>query len=286
VRVVDETEADLRALIERDLGSLPRSADFLHSLLDWLHFRARSIPQRRRMVTLSPEVQAKLGIYPAIHKIKDELSQGKDVTPWLSDTVRTRQADPKADMMFNDWRIIHFHLGDFFVGKNKVHRTGDLLFAFIADDHVVLLDVQPHGSWAMRDLLRILLRVSPADMTSCEFKGVLGARRSYTDDEILKLRHAGMNAPIDIDGRLFLAPGLGVASSKHSTRLVRAPRVIMRNIEKVRKDFESNTIAKPLLQRVSQSIGTPVRLGVRMEAGQLMLYDKNRNLAITVLIQV
>ena len=205
MRVVDETEADLRALIERDLGPLPTSADFLNSLLDWLHFRARSIPQRRRTVITSPEVQAKLGRYAAIRKIKDELSEGKDVTPWLSDTVRTRQADPKADMMFNDWRIIHFHLGNFFVRKDKVRRTGDLLFAFIADDHAVLLDVQPHGSWAMRDLLLILLRVSPVDMTRCEFKGVVGASRNYTDDEILKLRQAGMNAPIEIDGRLFLA---------------------------------------------------------------------------------
>jgi hypothetical protein len=110
-------------LIERDLGPLPTSADFLHSFLDWLHFRARSIPQRRRTVIMSAEVQAKLGKYPAISKIKDELSQGKDVTSWMSDTVRNRPADPKADMMFNDWQII-------IVGKNKIRRTGDLLFAF------------------------------------------------------------------------------------------------------------------------------------------------------------
>jgi hypothetical protein len=123
-------------------------------------------------------------------------------------------------------------------------------------------------------------------MTRREFKGVLGASRNYTDDEILKLRQAGMNAPIDIYGRLFLAPGLGVASSKHSTRLVQAAQRLMRNSKKVRNDLESNTIAKPLLQRLSYSIGTPVRLGVRVEAGQLILYDKNRSLAIMVLMQV
>ena len=81
-------------------------------------------------------------------------------------------------------------------------------------------------------------------------------------------------------------PGLGVASSKHSTRLVRAVAALTRNIETVRKQFESNTIAKPLLQRVCQSLGTPVKLGVRMEAGQMILYDKNRSLAIMVLMQV
>jgi hypothetical protein len=33
-------------------------------------------------------------------------------------------------------------------------------------------------------------------------------------------------------------------------------------------------------------IGTQVKLGVRMEAGQLILYDKNRSLAILVLMHV
>ena len=280
VTVVDETEPDLRALIERDLGPLPPSVDFQRALLDWFHFRARSIPQRPRTVIISPEVQANLAKYPAIKTIRNELSQGKDVSPWLSDTVRRKPSDPKADMMFNDWQIIHFHLGSIFVRRNKVVRTGDLLFVFIAADHAVLLDVQPHGSWAMRDLLRILLRVSPKDMRRCEAKGILGLSRSYTDDEILQLRQGGVNVILDIDGRFFMAPGLGVASSRDATRFVRAVQNLIRNIGEVRKKLKSNSVPKQLLQQISQSIGISVRLGVKMDAGQLIVYDKNRNLEI------
>jgi hypothetical protein len=242
-QVIDETESDLRTLVERDLGPLPPKANFQNALLDWLHFRARSIPQRPHRVIISPEVQQKMGNYPAVAKIRDELSQGKDITPWLSDSVRKKASDPKADLMFNDWQILHFHLGSLFVQPDKIGRTSDLLFAFVAPDRAVFLDVQPHGSWAMRDLLRVLLRVSPTDMTRCEFKGVLGsARGGYTDDEILKLRQSGMNAPIDIDGRLFLAPGLGVASSKHATRIVRAVQNLERQIAHMRKVLETNLI--------------------------------------------
>lgn len=68
MKVVDETESDLRALIAGDLGPLPSSAEFLTYLLDWLHFRARSIPQRPRNVIMSPEVKAKVTTYPAISK--------------------------------------------------------------------------------------------------------------------------------------------------------------------------------------------------------------------------
>lgn len=280
VVVIDETEADLRALIERDLGPLPAAADFQRSVLDWLHFRARSIPQRRRTVIMSPEVQAKVRAYPAILKIKDELSQGKDVSPWLSDTVRRRPLDPKADMMFNDWRVIHFHLGNLFVANDKIDRTGDLLFAFIANDHAVFLDVLPHGSWAVRELLRILLRVSPKDMRRSELKGVLGVTNSRTDEEVLQARQAGINVIIEIDGHFFMSPGLGVSSSRHSTRLVRSLQHLMRNISKARKDLESNSIPHALLQRISQSIGLPVRLGLKLEAGQLILHDKNRDLEL------
>jgi hypothetical protein len=284
VAVIDETESDLRALIERDVGPISASTDFLRALLDWLHFRARSIPQQPRAVIISPEVEQQMGKYPAIAKIRNEISQGKDLGPWLSDSVRTKASDPLADMMFNDWQIIHFHLGTIFVGPNKVRRTRDVLFAFVAPDHAVLLDVKPHGRgtrapWAMQDLLRVLLRVNPSDMTRTQFKGALGlAGGPRTDYEILKLRQSGVNSPIEIDGRVFLAPGLGVSSSKHSTRLVRAIQNVMRQIAHTREMLHGNSIPSHLLRRISSDIGVPVRLGIKMNAEQFVVYDKNRKL--------
>jgi hypothetical protein len=89
---------------------------------------------------------------------------------------------------------------------------------------------------------------------------------------------------LEIDGRFFTAPGLGVATSGHSTRTVRLCQTMERNIAKMRKDFESNSIEKPLLKQISRSIGIPVKVGVRMKNGQLMLYDKSRNLDIMLLM--
>src|ERR1700677_2596196 len=99
VAVIDETESDLRALIERDVGPISASTDFLRALLDWLHFRARSIPQKPRVVIISPEVEPQMGKYPAIAKIRNEITQGKDWCPCLSGSVRTKASDPLADMM-------------------------------------------------------------------------------------------------------------------------------------------------------------------------------------------
>jgi hypothetical protein len=279
----DETEADIRALIERDFGRLPSGADARRAFLDWLHYRARLIPQRPREVVASKYVLEKRATYPAIDRIRSELERGGDVSPWLSERVRRRKTDPKADLMFNDWKISHFHLGQFFECRNKIKRTanGDLLFAHVRGDRAVLLDVQPHGSWAMRHLLEVLLEVSPADLP--EMKGILGTESGgLTDEQIFKLRQNGYTAPIQIGRRVFMAPGLGISSSKHATRLVRYADQLARQLRHIDVLLKENRLPPLLLSQLSNTIGIPVRLGIRLHAGNLIIYEKSRGIDLSV----
>jgi hypothetical protein len=158
MQLVDETESDLVQLIEADFGPIRGSGTFDKHFLSWLHYRARMIPQRPRNVTVSTEVNALASAYPAIRDIHRQLALGDDVSPWLSDRVRKRRQDHRADLMFNDWQIVHLHLGRFFEKPKKVKRSGPLLFAYIGRDTAVLLDVLPHKPepWACQHLLRIL----------------------------------------------------------------------------------------------------------------------------------
>ena len=52
----------------------------------------------------------------------------------------------------------------------------------------------------------------------------------------------------------------------------------MRQIAHTRKTLEQNAIPHALLRQIARKIGVPVRLGVKMSAGQFILYDKNRKL--------
>src|SRR5882757_6944169 len=218
---IDETGADLRNLIERDFGPQPDPLTSI-AVLDWMHYRARIIPRRRRTVMVSREVTALMATYPAIEQLKTELERGRNVSPWLSDRVRNRKADAFADLMFNDWQISHFHLGSHFVAPDKVERTDDRLFALIKADHAVFLDVKGHGreTYTAQEVLRVLLRTSPEDLP--EWKGAIPQRGSsgWSDAELLELRQAGVSYSIQIDGRLFSPPGLGVSTSKHAGRIV------------------------------------------------------------------
>lgn len=280
VGLIDETEDDLRRLIEADLGPLDANADLQRAALDWLHFRARAIPARPRRVILSREAESQRITHPAIDDIASLLRTGGDLRPWLSDSVRDkRKANPKADMMFNDWGITHFHLGRHFTKPDKIDRTGPLLFVQVRSNLAVLLDVRPHRSWAMKHLLRILLRTQPHEMERCELKGILADGPHHTEAETICLRKAGVTTPIKIDGRVFV-PSLGVATSGDASRL---GKTLFPRLHELRQKLGGNEMPKDLLTAIEASVGVPVRIGVRVEGAALVAYDKNRGLRLAAL---
>jgi hypothetical protein len=267
VQWIDETEADLRTLIEQDFG--PQTGPLTDiGVLDWMHYQARLIPRRPRAITISHEVAAQLRNYPAIEQVKTELERGRDVSPWLSDRVRKRKEDAFADLMFNDWQISHFHLGSRFVAPNKVERTDDLLFALIKADRAVFLAVKPHQreTYTAQEILRSLLRTSPQDLL--EWKGAIPRQghSGWSDAELLELRREGVAYSILIDGRLFSPPGLGVSTSKH------AGRIVVRQFNPLSKAIQSVMRHRPPQPR----IGFPARLGIKLRSdGCLVLHEKN-----------
>jgi hypothetical protein len=60
MQLIDETETDLRNLIERDFGRLTDGHLTSRQILDWMHYRARLIPCRRRAVVVSQEAEAQM----------------------------------------------------------------------------------------------------------------------------------------------------------------------------------------------------------------------------------
>jgi hypothetical protein len=272
--LIDETEGDLRALIERDFGRLggpPTNRD----VLDWMHYRARLIPHRLRAVTVSQEVAAQMASYPAIGQLKTTLECGGDVSPWLSDRVRKRKEDAFADLMFNDWQISHLHLGRLFVSPSKVSRGKLLLFALVKADRAVFLAVNPHGAWTATELLRILFRTSPQDLP--ELKGVLATQRGgWTDAELVQLRQAGLGYSIQIDGKTFSPPGLGVSTSRHAVRIVRQFNLLSKEIRNISRRFKENDLPRHILRQLL-IIGVQARLGIRLrDDGCLVLHEKTR----------
>jgi hypothetical protein len=281
MRIDDETESDLKQLIEQDFGQLGPTVNIWDEALAWVHYKAREIPQRSRCVIESSECVARRVAYPAIETIAKELRTAGDLRPWLSDSIRRNRADPKADLMFNDWQINHLHLGNVFVARDKVQRTGDLLFVYITSEKAVLLDVQPHGSWAMQSLLRILLRTSPEDMSRHELKGIRGTGVNYTADQVYELRKNGITAHFELEGKYFFSPGLGVTTSGHATRSRLYINRLRRTIKAAKKAIASNDLPSNLMSKIAADLRLPVRLGLRLDSGRIILFDKNRQIDLS-----
>lgn len=275
MRVTDETRPDLERLIALDLGPAGSGEDFRTRLTTWLHYLARRIPPRPREVLVSDEVRTAHPKFPAVSLIERDLMAGADVSPWLSRRVRDRKTDLRADLMFNDWQVSHFHLGRLFETPTSIKRAGPLLFAFIKADRAVLLDVQPHRSWTMKNLLRILLRVSPDDML--EVRGILGPSEERTEDEIFQLRNAGMNSMLVIDGRSFISPGIGLSSARTAVRITRFQDRLTVQIDSILNLATRNALPPDIMMRIAGQIGLPFRLGVRLDQdGTFVLFEKCR----------
>jgi hypothetical protein len=270
MRIIDETEDDIRALIAADFGPTRRQR-LSDEFIDWLHFKARSIPRVPRTIITSPEAAAHLAPYPAVDRIRTALRVGDGASQWLSNSVRAAKRDPKADMMFNDWQIVHFHLGSVFATPKAVRRTDNLLFAHITGTTATLIDVQPHGAWTMTALLEILRRANPA--AGYEPKGVTGQR--LTDDQYKNLRRNGGNSLIEIDGKA-LSPGMGIMSSGHALRITLYHDWFRRQLEAFKANVAADKVPDHLKPVIYAALGVPIRVGAWYDDQGLALIDKNR----------
>jgi hypothetical protein len=271
VLVIDDTKADIERLIAADFGK-SASGDYQSDFVSWLHYRARRMPRLHRKVFLSHEIKLHLPSYPAISKIRGNLEQGGNLEPWLR--IEKLKPDHRADMMFNDWMIQHFHLGEVFQSPSVIKRTGPLLFAHISAEEATLIDVQPHGSWSMIRLLETLLATNPGALEQYEARGVTPYRLS--DEEYKNLRSKNINVALDVAGRAFM-PGGGKLTSGHAMRIYFYRDWFFRQLEHLQATLSAGVIEPHLRTAIYARLGVPVRLGVYYDDNGLAIIDKNRN---------
>jgi hypothetical protein len=95
------------------------------------------------------------------------------------------------DLLISDWGLHHLHLTSEMEADGFVKRTGDLLFAAFTDDDAYLIGIYPHGSWALHELVEILVREWPGN--SAVNASMSGVRLvgSISEEEHMQLRKGG-----------------------------------------------------------------------------------------------
>lgn len=191
-------------------------------VLTYLRKRGNGLPKK---IIKSKDFDKSIPVELAdnVHTIINKIENGVNLTPYLSKNSIILNNDEKFDYLFNDWGILHLHLGKDFEAKNSkfIKRTGPLLFIIPYFDRVYLLSVFNHcdNVWSKKILVQKVYDNWPELLYRCD--DIVGLETEISDDERQLLRKAGINSPIiDIKDsktgeKIFVSMnGLGYSTSR------------------------------------------------------------------------
>jgi hypothetical protein len=190
--------------------------DIKNLVLHFLTVTERRIPIKKWNIHISPQLQNRTEIVNLVTM----LSKGEDANGLLSNRIKSRHQNDKYshDLLRYEWGIYHLH----FTKK----RSKNLLFAFIHNDDIYLIDILPHENkklgivtWTNTDLIQTLHDNWPHVIARAFFK--TDSEETLTTEQRQILRDKGGNTSVTVqDGTEYMPMGGGFSSSMHPVRAV------------------------------------------------------------------
>jgi hypothetical protein len=215
-------------------------------LLRWFDFRLRFIDPRPRVILCSKRFPKQLDepYATAYQELVRAISNGEDINGFQSKGIVRGDSSGKArsnrtDLLWADWGIHHLHISPAPTEQTEYFsaRSDFLLFAIFGHDVALFLDIQPHSGdelrFAREDLVKVVTKNWPSFLEPFELESVLPPTRVWTDADRTKLRAAGVDAPLVIDGKVYFSPGHGVTSASTPGRVTDAMMRLSRNLRAV-----------------------------------------------------
>jgi len=219
-----------------------------HLLITWLNWRSRWIEPHPRTVLRSPQFDANPITRSKADEIElliEEIERGDDLSRRLSKAVRIGFTLPKKgkakplgprnrpdlDMLLNDWRVHHLHIGKNEDEEGFIERGGLALFAVFRMDEAYLINIYDHNSWGMKEVIEISVRSWPNAELFLDLKSISPSRGDgCSDAERLQLRNHGFVTFAEVDGKVYVGTG-GISNAGYSVRINRTASQIMRTID-------------------------------------------------------
>lgn len=255
---VDEIAQDLIDAFE--LTFEEQEQNLRDPLIRWLDYRLRYIDPRPRNILKSIDFDARVPreALPALEAFIQFVKNGTDLNHFQTKSIKYNDTSGtkrqlRTDGLWADWRIHHAHLTEVSMaaGAEFSERSEWLLFFLVLPGQVALIDVRSHkepGIFQAIDLVEKFIRSWPAIAQQFKLNGVMGLMRPPSTDgqSVRDLRRAGVTQMLEVDGAVYMPPGLGVTTAATSTQVsLTRDRVkhLARDIEKFFSRPES-----PLMQ--------------------------------------
>jgi len=190
--------------------------------------------------TVNPVVtQRKADLDALIAKIE----KGEELKPHLSTRVeivlesssKKLKQRKDLDLMLIEWEVYHLHISQRVQPDGFVKRDDPLLFAVFHRADAYLIDIMTHKDFNRDHILEIMAREWPQAFLLHELKApsgqkILGLAKHYSEDDRNILRKAGINALVEIDGKVYKpAGGLTTAGTSIRASLRRTKSYVPRN---------------------------------------------------------
>lgn len=180
-----------------------------------------------------------------LHALIAKIEKGEELKPHLSTRVEIvlessskklkRRKD--LDLMLIEWEVHHLHISQQMRSDGFVERDDPLLFAVFHRADAYLLDIMTHKDFNRDHILEIMAREWPQARLLHEVKAppgqqILGLAKHYSEDDRNLLRKAGVNALVEIDGKVYKPAG-GITGAGTSIRASLAADEVIRATERL-----------------------------------------------------
>ena len=161
---------------------------------------------RPRRVHFSKEFVCPHDLLIGLNQLVSVLEKGENISPYFS-----RKVDNicEIDGMFNEWGVLHLHLGDrpYLKDARFIARTGPLLFLYLKEDDAFLINVYQHGDWTVKSILHTVHDNWPELIEPFILRRETGLSFQYTEKQHSLLKSKGITTMLelsDVNGNPFM----------------------------------------------------------------------------------
>jgi hypothetical protein len=241
-KVLDEKINEMGIKPKKGRKSHPADARSLFCI--YLNAIRRRVEPKPRTVHFSTQLQIQIpqqnsDYQNALNTIRSLAETGGDLNPYLS----RKLSEDYNDMLMNDWKIHHFHLGTTLNVQGVIKGTKELLFGWITDTEFYGIGIFDHNSFPEKELLEIIQNDWPQLLkkTDAKSRGIIDVHDPYTPEERKQLRDAGISIVTKLhDGTITFPPGGGYATDGTSMEVSMEVMKILQPIWDLQLGIKSN----------------------------------------------
>lgn len=279
----DEMIKEMREASLRFSDALPKDS----LIIKYFTYLRKKGDEKPKNIHKSKEFTCPAEYQEGLGDIERILTQGEDISPYLSKDVDKL----KNDLMFNDWGVLHLHLGKNLEENNKyIERTGPLLFIYSKESNVYFINIFQHQEWTKKEVIQILYSNWPELLEPYiqKTKGFKGLEPQYTEEQHLALRKQGMVVFLELtdeEGNKFplMPPGMGIATSGDAINDVRAYQEQINTINNIEDNVKNNiSMVEDVMKKSKMDIPETFKFKLIYQENKWLIEEENTKLLLDI----